>query len=133
VLHEFAERAGRRALIVLISDLFDDAEQVLTGIRHLRHRDHDVIVFHILDPDELEFPFDRMTRFEGLEAWPEVLADPRAVREAYLNEVRAFNLVVSKGCAAERVDYRRIATNVRLDIGLSTYLAGRMRRRSRRS
>ena len=78
----------RRCLIVLLSDLFDDQDRLVHGLRRLRHAGHDVLVLHIMDPDELNFPFTRMTLFEGLEDLPVQLADPDAVREAYLVEVR---------------------------------------------
>ncbi len=90
VLGRVSDRLKRRCLIVLLSDLFDDPDRLVHGLRRLRHAGHDVLVMHIMDPDELNFPFKRMTLFEGLEGMPEQLADPDAVREAYLVEVREF-------------------------------------------
>ena len=90
VLANVSDRLKRRCLIVLLSDLFDDQDRLVHGLRRLRHAGHDVLVLHIMDPDELNFPFTRMTLFEGLEDLPVQLADPDAVREAYLVEVREF-------------------------------------------
>lgn len=90
VLGRVSDRLKRRCLIVLLSDLFDDEDRLVHGLRRLRHAGHDVLVLHIMDPDELNFPFNRMTLFEGLEDMPAQLADPDAVREAYLVEIRDF-------------------------------------------
>ncbi|MBT5737928.1 MAG: DUF58 domain-containing protein [Planctomycetes bacterium] len=90
VLGRVSDRLKRRCLIVLLSDLFDDQDRLVHGLRRLRHAGHDVLVLHIMDPDELNFPFNRMTLFEGLEDMPAQLADPDAVREAYLVEIRDF-------------------------------------------
>jgi len=90
VLGRVSDRLKRRCLIVLLTDLFDDKDGLVHGLRRLRHAGHDVLVLHVMDPDELNFPFTRMTLFEGLEDYPEQLADPEAVREAYLVEIREF-------------------------------------------
>ncbi len=125
ILHEMAGRITKRGVVILFSDLFDDPDAILAGIRHLRHRGHDVLVFHVLDHDEVEFPFERMTMFEGLEAMPELLADPKSLRDAYLAEIQAFEQKMRRGCLAMRVDYQRIVTRQHLDIALTTYLAKR--------
>ena len=90
VLGRVSDRLKRRCLIVLLTDLFDDKDGLVHGLRRLRHAGHDVLVIHVMDPDELNFPFTRMTLFEGLEDYPEQLADPEAVREADLVEIREF-------------------------------------------
>ena len=90
VLGRVSDRLKRRCLIVLLTDLFDDKDGLVHGLRRLRHAGHDVLVLHVMDPDELNFPFTRMTLFEGLEEYPDQLADPEAVREAYLVEIREF-------------------------------------------
>ena len=90
VLGRVSDRLKRRCLIVLLTDLFDDKDGLVHGLRRLRHAGHDVLVIHVMDPDELNFPFTRMTLFEGLEDYPDQLADPEAVREAYLVEIREF-------------------------------------------
>lgn len=128
ILHDLAERLKKRGVIVILSDLFDDVAATLAGLKHLRHRRHEVIVFHILDPAEIDFPFDRVTLFKGLEQLPEVLADPRALRKAYLQEFRRFVRSLETGCRAQRIDYVQIRTDRPLDLALSSYLASRMAR-----
>ena len=93
VLHELAERLQRRSLVMLLSDCFDDVDEILSGLRHLRYKRHEVVVMQVLDRNELEFPFQEMTKFEGLESWPEVLADPRGLRDAYLSEFSEFRQI----------------------------------------
>ena len=83
-LHQLADTLTKRGLVVLISDLLDDPDEVIRGLKHFQFRGIDVIVFHVLDPDEIEFPFERATRFEDLETSEEVMAVPGAVREHYL-------------------------------------------------
>ncbi len=80
IFHDLAERLKRRGLVLILSDLFDDVPSMLAGLKHFRHRRHDVIVFHVLDAAEIEFPFKQTTMFRGLEQLPDVLTDPRALR-----------------------------------------------------
>jgi uncharacterized protein (DUF58 family) len=116
----------RRGLVVVVSDLLDDEERVLAGLRSLRSRRHDVVVFHVLDRDEVTFPFDRMTRFEGMESpSPELLCDPKALRAPYLAALDGFRRAVRAGCLAERIDYVPLDTGTPLDVALSGYLARR--------
>jgi len=82
VLHELSKRLLHRGIVVMISDLLGDVDSLLSGLKHLRHERHEVIVLHLLDPAEVDFPFRRTTMFQGLEALPEVLAEPRGVRRA---------------------------------------------------
>ncbi|MBK8978233.1 MAG: DUF58 domain-containing protein [Planctomycetes bacterium] len=124
-LLELAGAIQRRGIIVLFSDLFDDIQQVIRGLRALGQRGHEVIVFHVLDRDEIEFPFERMTMFEGLEAMPELLADPRALRDAYLAEIESFQEEIRRGCRGQRIDYIRLVDHQPLDVALSSYLAAR--------
>ncbi len=126
VLNHAASRINKRGLIVLISDLFDDADAIAQGLSNFRHRDHDVIVLQILDPAEVEFPFDEMTRFKGMEIPDELLADPKALREAYLEEINQHNEKIKKTCLDNEMDYRLIQTDESLSVALSTYLARRM-------
>src|SRR5580765_1131977 len=86
-LHQLADSLSKRGMVVLISDLLDDPERVIRGLKHFQYRGTDVIVFHVLDPDELAFPFERATRFEDLETRDEVLAQPLMVREHYLKAI----------------------------------------------
>ncbi len=131
VLTELASSLRKRGVIAVFSDFFDDADEVLKGIRALGQRGHDVIVFHVFDKDELEFPFERMTLFEGLEQMPELLADPRGLRDAYLAEVRGFQDKLRRGCLAQRADYVELSNGQTLDVVLSSYLSARMARSKR--
>ncbi|MBI2932979.1 MAG: DUF58 domain-containing protein [Planctomycetes bacterium] len=126
VLHVMAERLKRRGLVILISDLFDDPDKILKGLQHFRSRRHDVIVFHVLDEYELTFPFQRMTLFEGMEEYPKLLVDPRALRQAYLEEVDRFCQKLRRGCVQQMVDYVQISTDRQLDVELTKYLASRL-------
>ncbi|MHC4606307.1 MAG: DUF58 domain-containing protein [Planctomycetota bacterium] len=126
VLHAVAEQAKRRSLIILISDLFDDPDKIIKALQHFGHRNHDAIVFHILDEYELTFPFQRMTMFEGLEEYPKILVDPRALRKAYLEEVEAFCDRIRHGCVQYMVDYCLLRTDRQLEVELTKYLAERL-------
>src|SRR5687767_6577296 len=86
-LHQLADSLTKRGMVVLISDLLDDPERVVRGLKHFQFRGTDVIVFHLLDPDEIDFPFERATRFEDLETSEEVMAVPAIVRSHYLKEI----------------------------------------------
>ena len=126
LLRELAERVRQKSMLILLSDFLDaDLDSLLKGLKFLRHKGHDVIVFHVLDPAELEFPYDRMTRFEGLEVDEHLLADPKALREAYLEELEAHCANIRAACMANQMDYTRIDTASLLDVTLSSYLAAR--------
>lgn len=132
VLNTLAEQISRRGMIVVISDLFDRPEAVLKGLQHLRHKRHDVIVFHVMDEYELTFPFQRMTLFEGLEEYPKLLVDPRALRQAYLEEVNKFCEEIRRGCRQNMVEYCLIRTDRPLDVELTRYLAQRLGTRAKK-
>ena len=106
VLGRVSDRLKRRCLIILLTDLFDDPDKILHGLRRLRHAGHDVLVLHVMDPDELEFPFTRMTMFEGMEGMQDQLADPEAVREAYLAEVREFTRTIRRDFRNSGIQYQ---------------------------
>ncbi len=131
ILGTFADRAKRKGLILIISDMFDRMDHIEKGLMHLRHKNHEVILFHLLDSDELRFPFQSMTLFEGLEGYDELLVNPRALRDAYLEEIETFQEQLKRTCRNARIDYVRIDTSQRLDVALTAYLAaraGRLRR-----
>ncbi|HEX3869030.1 MAG TPA: DUF58 domain-containing protein [Pirellulales bacterium] len=128
IFHDLAERLKKRGVVLILSDLFDDVSSMLAGLKHFRHRRHEVILFHILDPAEIEFPFKQVTMFKGLEQLPDVLADPRSLRKAYLAEFQAFQRQVRVGCRTQGIDYFEMRTDQPLDVALSTYLARRMAR-----
>jgi uncharacterized protein (DUF58 family) len=131
VFHRLADELKRRGLVFVISDLFFPTEDFLQGLRHLRHRRHEVVVLHILDRDELTFPFEDNTRFVGLERMPSLLSDPRALREAYLEEFGEFLGVVQGGCQNANVDYVQVDTSLPPGVMLARYLNQRQRRRRR--
>jgi uncharacterized protein (DUF58 family) len=126
IFHELAERLKKRGVVIILSDLFDDVASMMAGLKHLRHRRHDVIVMHVLDPWELDFPFRSTTLFKGLEEYPQVLTDPRSLRKAYLAEISRFQHEVRRGCRANNVDYVLLRTDQPLDVALSSYLSKRM-------
>lgn len=124
-LHALAERLPHRGITVILSDLLDDVAQVLGGLERLQHDGHEVIVFHILDRAEVDFPYDRMTLFEGMEGMPNLLVDPKDLRESYLAELGAFQESLRKGCLRHRIDYVRMTTDTPLDAALIQYLGRR--------
>ena len=128
IFHDLAERFKKRSLVVILSDLFDDVDSMMAGLKHFRHRRHDVILLHVLDPAELDFQFRRITLFRGLEQLPEVLVDPRALRKAYLREFDAYVRRLKKGCRMHRIDYVQMRTDQSLELALSSYLSSRMTR-----
>ncbi|HJT78193.1 MAG TPA: DUF58 domain-containing protein [Gemmataceae bacterium] len=123
--HQLAETIKRRALVVVVSDLFDDADELVGALKHFRHKKHEVVVFHTLDPAEMSFPFDDVTRIEDMENAREVVSDPRAFRKAYLEEMGRFLERVRTGCQAAQIDYALAETDKPFDLFLGTYLARR--------
>ena len=132
VLRELASNVTQRSMVVLFSDLFDDPDDVLRGLQQLTRRGHDVIVFHVFDRDEVEFPFERMTLFDGMEEMPELLVDPSSLKDAYLEEIQNFQAKIRKGCLGQRLDYVKLVNDQPLDVVLSSYLAARGARAKRR-
>ncbi len=126
VLQYMVGQVRRRGMLIVISDLLTDPDRLLTGLKHIRHRRHEVIVFHVLDQDELTFPFQQLTLFKGMEGYPQLFAEPRSLRDQYLHELEAFCTRVRDECIANRIDYTRLSTADTLDVALSSYLATRM-------
>lgn len=128
IFHDLAERFKRRGIVIVLSDLFDDVETMLAGLKHFRHRRHEVILFHVLDPAEVDFPFQQVTLFKGLEQLPNVLVEPRGLRKAYLREFEAYVRRLKSGCRMHQIDYVPMRTDQSLALALSSYLASRMKR-----
>jgi uncharacterized protein (DUF58 family) len=126
-LHQLADSLVKRGLVVLISDLLDDPERVIKGLRHFRFRGSDVIVFHLLDPDELAFPFERATQFEDMETGAEVLALPLVVREPYIAAITGLTERYKRELGAAGIDYHLITTDRPLELALLAYLSTRGR------
>ena len=125
IFHDLAERLKKRGIVIVISDLLDDVDSMMAGLKHLRHRRHEVIVMHVLDPAEMDFPFDRLAMFRGLEQKPDVLVEPRALRKAYLAEFGRYLHKLKAGCRAQAIDYVPMRTDQSLEVVLSSYLASR--------
>ncbi len=128
IFHDLAERIRKRGLVVVISDLFDNLPDMFLGLKHLRHRRHDVLVFQVIDPAEQDFPFQDLTLFKGLERLPEQLTEPRSLRAAYCREFERFLQEVRRGCRDLHIDYALLRTDAPLDVALRTFLADRASR-----
>ena len=128
-LQVLADGIAKRGMIVLISDLLDDPDAVIDGIRPFRFSVTDVIVFHVLDRDELTFPFERATRFRDIEGSEEVMAVPAAVRADYLAELNRTIERFRREFGSNGIDYRLLDTSEPLESALMTYLATRTRTR----
>ncbi len=131
VLHDMAGQIKRKGLVIIISDLFDDEQKILEGIQHLRFGGQEVVVFHTMDPFELEFPFQGLVEFEGLENLPKVMTRPREIRKTYMAEVQAFQQRIREGCERNNVHYVLVDTSHALHEVLSGYLAFRLRTTTR--
>jgi uncharacterized protein (DUF58 family) len=123
ILEEIAGKMKRRGLVVLISDLLDEPESILQGLRLFRFKGNDVIVFHLLDNAELELPFEGNILFEDLEeSGLKVTADPQAIRKAYREVVAEFTDRLRRECQQNSIDYQLLSTAVPLDHALVSYL-----------
>jgi uncharacterized protein (DUF58 family) len=125
ILRNAAETYPRRGLMVLVSDLLVEREGLFRGLRLLRSRGHDVMVFHVLDDDELDFPFSGATRFEGLELQEQLSCNPRALRAGYLAALSDYLEEVRRGCSGQEIDYALVRTSQPLDVALTSYLSKR--------
>lgn len=131
VLHEMARQVRRKGIVILISDFFDDEAKILEGIQHLRFGGNEVVVFHVMDPWELDFPFTGQVEFEGLENIPKLQTRPAEVRKSYLREVEAFRRRLRDGCERNNCHYTLVNTAQPLHEVLSAYLAFRLRTTAR--
>ncbi|MEE2708475.1 MAG: DUF58 domain-containing protein [Gemmatimonadota bacterium] len=124
--HALAERIKRRGLIIIISDLLEgDSDDVISGIKHFRHRRHEVIVFRLLDPAEQDFSFDRPLRFRDLETGEEIFTDPNRIRDQYLTSLQDQNARYEKVCRENYADYTSLDTTTPFDYALMTFLGKR--------
>ena len=122
---EIADRQRRRSVTVVVSDLLADPAATLEGLKHLHYRRHEVLVLHVLDPAEIEFPFERATRFQGLEALPEVQVEPAGVRRAYRAALQRYLDRLQAGCRDAQIDYELCRTDEPLDAPLRRLLTRR--------
>lgn len=126
LLDEVADRISRRGIVCLISDCLEDLEPIHAALRHLRFRGHEVVLFHVLHPDEVKFPLDGNIRFIGLEGFEELMTRPHLLRPAYLRIVKKYLAEIQKGCDGSGVDYVPMYTDRPLDVALSEYLVRRL-------
>ena len=126
VMRDVAENYPRRGMVVLISDLLAERDSLFKGLRILRQRGHDVLVFHVMDDDELDFPFTGPSRFEGIELPQHLTCNPRALRDGYLESLNRYLDEVRRGCAKQTVDYALLRTSQPLDAALAAYLSNRL-------
>ena len=126
ILQEVAGKMNRRGLVILISDLLDEPESILEGLHLFRFKGNDVIVFHLLDPAELELPFEGNILFEDMEQVDlKVTADPKAIHRVYLKVVEEFIERIRKDCQERSIDYQLLSTSTPLDHALVSYLSWR--------
>ena len=126
-LNDLAAAMRKRGMVVLISDLLDEPAQVLDGLKHFRYRGTDVIVFHILDPYELKFPFEHAARFRDMETEEEVQAVPQAIREDYVDRMQSLIGFYRRELQLSGIDYCLLDTSQPLELGLMSYLMTRHR------
>lgn len=131
VLTTTAETYPRRGIMVLVSDLLVPREGLFRGLKLLKARDHDILVFHVLDDDELDFPFSGPTRFEGMEDFVHLNCNPRALREGYLAALAEYLDEVRRGCTRLAIDYALLRTSQPLDAALAAFLSYRLSRHRR--
>jgi uncharacterized protein (DUF58 family) len=125
-LHDIALLMKRRAFVILISDLLADVDDILAGLDHLRFDRHNVVVFHTLDPYEIEFPFKGTWRFEGLENEIPLTTQSERIRDDYLSRFNEYMAALRAGCVGSHVDYTTVDTSRPLDAVLSEFFATRM-------
>jgi uncharacterized protein (DUF58 family) len=126
-LHELAERIKRRGLVILLSDLMDAPAEVLLGLQHFRHRRHEVVVFHVLDPDEIEFPYADTATFVDMENAERITTEPWEIAKRYRERLAAWSAQYARACRENRIDYVRLDTRTPFDQALLAYLEKRAR------
>ncbi len=126
-LHEMAERIKRRGLVVIMSDLLDEADKIISGLKHFRHNKHEVIVFHILDPRERDFAFGAEAAFKDMETGEELTTLPFQIKKDFAQQVRAFSGQIASACRQSNIDYHLIDTSTPFDKALYAFLAKRER------
>jgi uncharacterized protein (DUF58 family) len=126
-LHELAERVKRRGLIVLCSDLMDSPAEVMLGLQHFRHRRHEVVVFHVLDPDEVDFPYTDTATFVDMETGAQLTTEPWEIARRYRERLEAWSAHYARVCRENLIDYVRLDTRTPFDRALLAYLEKRAR------
>jgi uncharacterized protein (DUF58 family) len=126
VFREVQTSYPRRSLMVLITDFLGGDASILKGLAGLQQAGHDCLVFHTLDDDELDFPFNDPTRFEGMEGMEALACNPRALREGYLEALQRFLDRIRRSCASAKIDYQLTRTSQPMDATLTAFLVARM-------
>lgn len=126
-MHQLASSISKRGMVVLISDLLDEPDRVIRGLKHFQFRGTDVIVFHVLDPDEIDFPFERATRFEDVESGAEISVVPMMVRSHYQGAIRGLIERYKEQLGSAGIDYHLLTTADPLELALMQYLSTRAR------
>lgn len=127
VLHQIAGRIKRRGMIILISDLLDDPATIADGLSHFRHDRHEVLVFHVMDRAELDFPYERLTRFKDAEGSGSLVANPKHVRQKYLERLEHFLAAIKRACHERGITYQFAPTDTPYEKMLSQFLEKRAR------
>ena len=126
VFHDIVPRLQKRGMIFILSDCFTDVKELLKSLAHFRHASHEVVIFHVMDRDEVEFPFDAWTRFENLELAGEFrMVDPTSFRAAYLDNFAKFTAALKEGCQRHRIDLVPMYTHESLTDCLARFLRQR--------
>jgi len=125
--HDLAEFIRRRGLLIIISDLYDDLREVLRGLRHFRFKKHEVILFHVFDKWEIDFPFRKLSDFIDMETNEELQVDPRYIRQEYRRQLQDFIASYRRECSSSQIEYVQTDTSVPYDFMLFAYLAKRKR------
>lgn len=125
ILNEFVEKIGRRSLMIIISDFFDDTKKIVSQLKYFQFKKNEIILFQILDPYELTFPFETITFFESMEDDRRILADPKSIKNRYLSEINHFLEKFKQSCFENQIDYWLINSSTPLDQTLIKFLARR--------
>ena len=124
-IHECADKTHKKGLVIVISDLLDDEHKILTSLKHLLYKGHEVIVFHILDNQEINLDFNDRVKFVDLENKHTIIADTRQLNKIYKKKISKFIDFYKKNCFKKKIDYVNVTTNQSLDIALSEYIMKR--------
>ncbi|MBY0227900.1 MAG: DUF58 domain-containing protein [Gemmataceae bacterium] len=127
--HRIAGQIRQRGMVVIVSDCFGDPAALLKAMQHLRHRRHEVMVFHVLAPEEIEFPFKKWTQFKSLESPDRRLVDPQRLRKEYLANFDRFRAELRQACGKCQADYHLLRTDEPVERALGLYLSRRQRQR----
>ena len=126
-LEEIAERIRRRGLVVIMSDFFDNIDDILRALSHFRHKNHDVIIFQILDEREIDFKFGPSAQFIDIETREEMVTQPQQIQKSYSEAMHSFIQNLKKRCRNLNIDYNLITTNLPFDKAMREFVSKRSR------